>query len=93
MTTLRVLLSATTDLIPSTFDKARFTFLAQPPQVILLTVSVAVSAAAVAAVIFCSPAIILLLAQNSRLARTIDFIIFFDLIFVNNRDLIILQKL
>ena len=50
MTTLRVLLSATTDLIPSTFDKARFTFLAQPPQVIFLTIRVVLSASAVTAV-------------------------------------------
>ena len=47
ITTSLVLLLASTTLTPSTFDKARFTFLTQPPQVIFGTDSVTFFASAV----------------------------------------------
>jgi hypothetical protein len=76
ISTSRVLLLAATTLIPSTFDKARFTFLTQPPQVIFGTDRVAELSAATAVILADSAAITLPLAKSSVLARIMDFIIF-----------------
>ncbi|MCH2207676.1 MAG: hypothetical protein MK132_17610 [Lentisphaerales bacterium] len=81
ISTSRVLLLALTTLIPSTFDKARFTFLTQPPQVIFGTDRVAELSAATAVILADSTAITLPLAKSSVLARIIDFIMIYFLTF------------
>ena len=75
-----VLLLACNLLTPSTFDKARFTFLTQPPQVIFLTSSVTEESAATT--VGTSLAKVLLTNINA-IARTMDLsIIFFSLFFL-----------
>ena len=79
-----VLLLASNDLMPSTFDKARFTFLTQPPQVIFLTSSVTVESAAIT--VGTSLAVTLLTNINA-IARTMDLsIILFSLFLVYVRS-------